>query len=86
MQAKKKSRKDELDNLLCELKDEESGSNISVAGSRRHQFSDRNLMDEEQPMIPLTNRTNNMPSSLPAIQPQKKAIPQIKEIDFEGSI
>ena len=27
-----------------------------------------------------------MPSSLPAIQPQKKAVAQIKEIDFEGSI
>jgi hypothetical protein len=83
--AKKKSRKDELDNLLCELKEEESGSNISMAGSHRHQFSDRNIMDEEQPGIPLTNRSINMPSSLPAIQPQKKASPQIKEIEFEDS-
>ena len=33
---------------------------------------------------PLTNRSNNQVSSLPAIQPQKKQISNIKEINFEG--
>ena len=83
--AQKKSRKDELDNLLCELRDDESDSNVSVAGSQK--FSQRNPMDEDYNHVmlpPLTNRSNNQISSLPAIQPQKKQITSIREIHFEG--
>jgi len=53
--------KEDLDNLLCELRDDESDSNISVAGGSR-KFSQRNLMDEDYThamLPPLTNRSNN---------------------------